>query len=57
MMELWQRYAVLSLVLGVSYQVELESSLLIFILASLWTLLGGHHTLYLIYHTLPRDLM
>ena len=56
-MELWQRYAVLSLVLGVSYQVELESPLLIFILASLWTLLGGHHTLYLIYHTLPRDLM
>jgi len=56
-MELWQRYAVLSLVLGVSYQVELESPLLIFILASLWTLLGGHHTLYLIYHTLPRDLI
>lgn len=22
-----------------------------------WLLMGGHYTLYLMYHTLPRDLM
>ena len=50
------RYGFLSLIFALSYQISCwHLSVIVTTLA--WLSLGGYYTLYLIYHTLPRDVM
>lgn len=50
------RYGFLALTFALCYQVTCwHLSVIVTLLA--WLGLGGYYTLYLIYHTLPRDVM
>ena len=50
------KYGLLGLVLA--YCLQTFSPLVAAAVISVaWLLMGGHYTLYLMYHTLPRDLM
>jgi len=51
------RYTVIIVMLGICYQVGLDSLAILTLVTSFWVLSGGYYTIYLIYHTLPRDLI
>lgn len=51
------KYGLLTAIGAICYQYELDYFYSFVFLGGIWTCLGGYYTLYLIYHTLPRDLM
>jgi len=51
------RYTVIIVMLGICYQAGLDSLAILTLVTSFWVLSGGYYTIYLIYHTLPRDLI
>ena len=57
MTSVYLRWFLVFLVLAVTLQTNLSwwSSLLVSLLT--WVVLGGYYTLYIAYHTLPRDIV
>ena len=51
------RYGCVAAVLGACWQAGLGLGAGLGVAGAAWALLGGYWTLYLIYHTLPRDLV
>jgi len=56
-MSLLARYGAVVALLAACYQSKIDSWTMFLLAFGLWTLLGGYYTLYLIYYTLPRDLI
>ena len=56
-MSLLARYTAVVAMLGTCYQLDLDTVSTVMMVTTVWTMLGGYYTLYLMYHTLPRDLM
>ena len=51
------RYGCVAAVVGACWQAGLGLGAGLGVAGAAWALLGGYWTLYLIYHTLPRDLV
>jgi len=56
-MSVLARYGGLVAILAGCFQVQMNTTVSLTLVMALWTLSGGYYTLYLIYHTLPRDLI
>ena len=51
------KYALLTAIGAICYHNQFDAFYSFVFVVGLWACLGGYYTLYLVYHTLPRDLV